>query len=174
MSHTVKNARTKRAALDANLSGFLGKLRKGSSLSHEPSITSAWNRRCVYTCPMSQQSRCWLAVRPLEWGGPWAVGCFVCNTFVSELRQCAYARVEVNSLGNMQLQNFLNHATSKSHLHALQLLASQTSNGQACEGGLGGGRGDDVCVCVCVCVCGREGLDGGLHHVGGSSKDGET
>ncbi len=80
----------------------------------------------------------WLAERPPQWGGPWAMGCSICTLALVRLSNCPdekvqwhgrrlstrWGRFEVNSLVCMQASSVAQHASTDVHRVCVRLFAS--------------------------------------------------
>ena len=86
---------------------------------HAPDSGCAWKNRFVFKHPHSNEVLSWICPRPTAWGGPWAVGCWVCNTAFPQRLSTKFARAESVSLC---VSAFRNHEMSNEHKAALKVL----------------------------------------------------
>ena len=115
--------------------GFAGRLRKGFVRNdHAACGRLSWRQKCTYR--EAGQQRTWITVRPIEWGGPWAVGCLICNLVGSK---CVFARVEVREATMMQICTFMRHASTKAHVDAAVRMERLGGGGGAPLSGCGDG-----------------------------------
>ena len=101
--------------------GFAGELRRGSSCRHAPCENLAWSSICSFRHPATNSLKTWIAIRPYDWGGPFAVGCWVCNAYQQDYRS-SFARLAVSTSEAMHKSNFVEHAAKTQHKLALQRL----------------------------------------------------
>ena len=96
---------------------YHGLLRRGGEPSDASrrNLTTAWKSRFTYK-NAAGETRCWLSVRPLAWGGPWGIGCFVCNKAAGETgKTTKWARIDGSTLECSALQK---HAATHEHITA--------------------------------------------------------
>jgi hypothetical protein len=106
--------------------GFAGRLRKGSARAFGPSPFHEWagSAKLRFVNPVTNVDQCWITIRPMTWGGPFAIGCWICNQFGEQLAKNPYSRVEVSALAMMQVSVIEGHAKSVSHKRGLELLSA--------------------------------------------------
>lgn len=104
--------------------GFKGSLRRGSSASHPPNAALSWSSRLQFDHPTAGR-RTWLAVRPYSWGGPWSLGCWVCNFAVGSVRY-ASTMANVSMTSKPSWSDLTKHDASRSHSDALEQLVAAT------------------------------------------------
>ena len=108
--------------------GYRGELRRGSSSQHEPNDRLAWCKLFVFQHP-AHGLRSWLTVRPYSWCGGWGVGCWLCNSVLSESREKwpgSFARVSVHLKTSLSTSTFEKHQKNALHLRALARLHAPT------------------------------------------------
>lgn len=98
----------------------------------EPKWSLAFGK---FSAPASPEARCWIAERPVRWGGSWGLGCTLCSEALTrnadgsadrsrgtaEQRRLGakWARFEVRPAG-LQADSFRNHRDSDVHKVALR------------------------------------------------------
>ena len=100
------------------LAAFSGRVRRGACVRDAPQhAASAWRNRFVFESHGdSGGSSCWIVSRPPPWGGPWAIGCWVCNAAGMDT---PFGRIEVSSSKTVQSAGMSSHQQSRSHREAL-------------------------------------------------------
>lgn len=124
--------------------GFAGQLRKGSAAVNEPDNSLAWREKFTFEHPVAGK-RTWLVVKPYAWGGPWAVGCWVCNWHSQLKWSCSFSRIDVTFKNCLCTSSFRKHQLTKGHKLALQSLLNSVGRPQPDDAmGLMTGVSDDV------------------------------
>jgi hypothetical protein len=102
--------------------GFKGALRRGSAGSHPPSEALAWCSQFQFDHPTAGR-KTWVAVKPYSWGGPWSMGCWVCNFAVSGVKYTS-TMAKLSMAVKPTWSDLAKHAGSSSHALALEKLSA--------------------------------------------------
>ena len=97
--------------------GFAGRLRRGHAGAHEPDANMSWSGVTTMLYGPTGEHKTWLTVRPYGWGGSFAVGCWICNTFGDI--QNSFSRITVNSSMMLRKASIELHSASRAHKAAL-------------------------------------------------------
>ena len=60
--------------------GFARQGKAAGSPVSIPDAGAAWKNRFTFYHPPSQRQVSWVSTRPVSWGGPFAICCWLCNT----------------------------------------------------------------------------------------------
>ena len=99
--------------------GFHGRLRRGAkkpTSDEDPAF--AWRNKCIFRHTTSQHLHTWLLERPVSWGGPWAIGCWVCLHYGDKHRE-TFANLTVASKHMLQIARLESHEKKDAHLLAV-------------------------------------------------------
>ena len=96
--------------------GMMGMLRKGHGAG-PPDDDKAWWHRLTFNYRGKKEIA--ICERPSSWGGPWAIGCFVCNVY-STKHINTFATCDVRGKKMMEIHKLLEHC--KNHTAALERL----------------------------------------------------
>lgn len=111
--------------------GMMGMLKKGRATASTPNVSHAWSHQLTFMYNGKKENT--FCERPSAWGGPWGIGCFVCNKY-GKKHANAFSTCTVRSKNMMTLAALRDHTGRQNHKVAIEMAGVRGETDCDCNG----------------------------------------